>query len=523
MQVPMTPSRILDRAAKLYPRKTAVVDGALRVTYQEFAVRVSRTARAISDAGISPGGRIAILDYNSCRYMELYFATARAQRVLLPLNTRISIDEYVFILDDAGADALVFHADFLPMVEQIRRQVTTVTRYYVAEGPADREWITGTYEDLTERASPEPLSSIPEDENEMINLYYTSGTTGRPKGVMLTNRNIYMNALTSIISFRIDDTTIWYHIAPLFHIADAFFIWAVTFQGGRHVMQRKFDTGVILGTIERERITSSVMVPTMISFLLDDPHLDGCDLSSLQWIMVGGAPMSPANATRMMDRFGCRYISGYGLTETTPLLTVGNLKDTLAGEDEATKMTYLTRTGIDAIGVDVRVVDDEGADVPWDGKSIGEIIIRGDNVMAGYWNLPEETARAIRDGYFYTGDLATVDSEGYVLIVDRSKDVIISGGENITSVEIENVIYAHPSILECAVIPVPDEKWGEVTKAVVSLKKGLPLTEGELIDFCRKHLAPFKVPRYVDFVTDFPRTGSGKIRKTELRKSHGHP
>jgi len=521
MQVPMTPSRILDRAVKLYPHKTAVVDGALRVTYQEFADRVNRASRALGDAGIARGGRIAILDYNSCRYMELYFATARAQRVLLPLNTRISVDEYAFILSNAGAEALVFHTDFTPLVDKIRHKVDRVTHYYVAEGPADREWITGTYEALTEGASPNPLPFVPDDENAMINLYYTSGTTGRPKGVMLTNRNVYMNALTSIISFKLDDTTVWYHIAPLFHIADAFFIWSVTFQGGRHVMQRKFDTTDILQTIEREKVTSSVMVPTMIGFLLDDPRLDDCDLSSLEWLMVGGAPMSPANATRMMDRFGCRYISGYGLTETTPLLTVGNLKDTLAGKDEATKMGYLTRTGIDAIGVDVRVVDDEGNDVPRNGRTIGEIIVRGDNVMEGYWNLLEETVRSIRNGYFYTGDLATVDAEGYVLIVDRSKDVIISGGENITSVEIENVIYTNPKVLECAVIPVPDEKWGEVTKAVVSLKQGALMTERELIDFCKKDLAHFKVPRYVDFVTDFPRTGSGKIRKTELRKTHG--
>ncbi|MBN2179140.1 MAG: long-chain-fatty-acid--CoA ligase [Deltaproteobacteria bacterium] len=522
MQVPMTPARILERAVKLYPEKEAIIDGDIRLTYREFYARVNRTSRAIEGLGISRGGRVAILDYNSHRYMEAYFGMALARRVLLPLNTRLSHDEYVYILNNSGAEAVIFHADFRPIVDTIRKRVTTVKHYYIAEGSHDNDnWISGSYETLINTASPDPVPFNLKDENETLNLYYTSGTTGKPKGVMLTHRNIYANALTTIISFQLTDTTCWYHIAPLFHIADAFFIWSVTYQGGRHILQRSFDTKTILKTIQDKGITSTVMVPTMINFLLDEPEIDRYDLSSLEWVMVGGSPMSPANAKRMMEKFGCRYISGYGLTETTPLLTVGNIKDTLAAESENKRMTYLTRTGIDAIGVDIRVVDESGNDIPRDGTAVGEIIVRGDNVMKGYWNLPEETAQAIKDDYFYTGDLATVDPEGYVLIVDRSKDVIISGGENITSVEIENAIYTNPKVLECAVIPVPDEKWGEVTKAVVSLKKGVHMTDRELVDYCRDRLAHFKVPRYVDFVSDFPRTGSGKIRKTELRKTHG--
>ncbi len=231
--------------------------------------------------------------------------------------------------------------------------------------------------------------------------------------------------------------------------------------------------------------------------------------------------MSPANAQRMMERLGCRYVSGYGLTETSPLLTVGNIKDTLSAEPEETKMNYLTRTGLEAIGVDLRVVDTTGKEVPWDGKTVGEIVARGDNVMKGYWNLPVETAAAIRDGYFHTGDLATVDSEGYIFIVDRAKDIIISGGENIASVEIENVIYSHPHVLECAVIAFPDEKWGEIPKALVVLKTGVELTEEELTKHCRERLATFKVPRLVSFVSELPKTGSGKLLKGELRKTYG--
>lgn len=521
MHVPMSPVRILKRAVKLYPRKTAVVDGDLRLTYDELQERVNRVTHAVSDAGVSLENRVAVLDYNTHRYLEMYFGMAQSGRALLPLNTRLSAEEYRYILDDAEAEALIFHADYKPIVEKVRLANTTVKHYIICDGPADEDWITCTYEEFLARASSDPVSFEPTDENDMLNLYYTSGTTGRPKGVILTHRNIYANALSTIISFKLEDATVWHHIAPLFHLADAFFAWSVTYQGGKHVMQRQFSPKSVLETMQKEGITCCMMVPTMINFILNEPDLDRYDLASLQWVMVGGAPMSPANAKRMMERLGCRYISGYGLTETSPLLTVGNLKDTVLDHPEDVKMTYLTRTGLEVVGVDLRVIDPSGKDVPWDGASVGEIVARGDNVMKGYWKLPTETANAFREGYFHTGDLATVDPEGYILIVDRAKDIIISGGENIASVEIENVIYTHPQVLECAVIAFPDEKWGEIPKVIVALKSGAELTEQDLVTYCRERLAPFKVPRLVEFVSELPKTGSGKILKGELRKSFG--
>ena len=520
MQVPMSPVRILKRAVKLYPEKTAVVDGDLRLTYAEVQRRANRVVHAVEGMGISPGGRVAVLDYNTYRYMELYFGMAASGRVLSPLNTRLGAEEYAYILNDSEAEAIIFHADFKPLLDRIRGKVAALKYCYIADGPADADWITGTYEDLTGRASDAPVEHEPEDENAMLNLYYTSGTTGSPKGVMLTHRNIYANALSTIISFKLDDTTVWHHIAPLFHLADAFFVWSVTYQGGAHVMQRQFVPGAVLQTMQDERVTAAMMVPTMISFLLDVPDLERYDLAALAWIMVGGAPMSPANAGRMMERLGCRYVSGYGLTETTPLLTVGNLKSTLADADEADRMNYITRTGLEVPGVDLRVVDADGNDVPRDGRTVGEIVVRGDNVMKGYWKLPEATAEALRDGYFHTGDLATMDAEGYVLIVDRAKDIIISGGENISSVEIENVLYKHPDVLECAVIAVPDEKWGEVPAALAVLKKTAALSPEDLAAFCRERLAKFKVPKQITFLPELPKTGSGKIQKAELRRQH---
>ncbi len=521
MHVPMSPVRILKRAVKLYSDKTAVVDGSVRWTYAEVENRANRVVHAVQGLGITDGGRVAVLDYNTYRYMELYFGMAMSGRVLSPLNIRLSADEYIYILNNAEAEAIIFHADFKPLLEKVRHEAKTVRHYFIAEGIADADWITGAYEDLISGASDAAVNFEPEDENDMLNLYYTSGTTGRPKGVMLTHRNIYANALTTIISFKLEDATVWHHIAPLFHLADAFFIWSVTFQGGRHVMQRQFDPKAVLKTIQEEGITAAMMVPTMINFLLNVPDVDQYDLTTLQWIMVGGAPMSPANARRMMEKLGCGYISGYGLTETTPLLTVGNLKDTLADRPLDEQMVYLTRTGLEVVGVDLRVVDDRGNDVPRDGESIGEIIVRGDNVMKGYWKLPEETEKAIRDGYFHTGDLATVDAEGYVFIVDRAKDIIISGGENIASVEVENVLYMHPDVLECAVIAAPDEKWGEIPKALVAVKPNAQISEPDLIAFCRERLARFKVPKIIEFVEELPKTGSGKILKVELRKRFG--
>jgi len=521
MQVPMTPSRILKRAVKLYGEKTAVVDGDVRFTYTEVGRRVRQVYHAVNEAGITPGGRIAVLDFNTYRYLELYFGMAMTGRVLLPLNIRLSPAEYTYILNDAEAEAIIFHANFKPMLEKIRADLRSVKHFYIAEGAADADWITDTYDNLIGRAVDDPVISGVEDENAVLNLYYTSGTTGKPKGVMLTHRNIYANALTTIISFRLEDRTVWHHIAPLFHLADAFFIWSVTYQGGRHVMQRQFVPDKVLATMQAEGVTAAMMVPTMINFLLNVPDLARYDFSALKWVMVGGAPMSPANALRMMKGLGCRYISGYGLTETCPLLTVGNIKDTLLHLPEEEQVKYLTRTGLEVPGVDLKVVDADGNEVPWDGVSVGEIVVRGDNVMKGYWKLPGETGKAIRDGYFYTGDLATVDAQGYVLIVDRAKDIIISGGENISSVEIENVLYMHPAVLECAVIAMPDEKWGEVPKAVVALKPDAAASEEELIAFARERLAGFKTPKTITFVKELPKTGSGKILKTQLRKQHG--
>ena len=523
MQIPMSPTRILQRAVQLYGDKTALVDGDIRRTYKEVEKRVNKMAHLLADLS-PPGGRVAILDYNTHRYLELYFASAASGRALLPLNTRLSLDEYAYILENAGANTLIFHADFKEMAAELMKRLPTLKQVISAENRTDESsnenWITGDYERLMAQAPDTAMAFELNNENELLNLYYTSGTTGQPKGVVLTHRNIYANALSTIVSFGLTDRTTWYHIAPLFHLADAFFIWSVTFQGGCHVMQRDFDPVQVLKTMAREKVTAAMMVPTMINFLLDVPNLSEFDLTHLEWIMVGGAPMSPANAKRMMERLGCDYISGYGLTETCPLLAVGTLKSTLKDCPEDQRLNYITRTGLPVAGVELKVMDIHGKEVPWDGETMGEIWVKGDNVMAEYWKLPKETEAAFTDGWFRTGDLANVDDQGYILIVDRAKDIIISGGENIASVEIENIVYTHPDILECAVFAIPDEKWGEVPKVAAVLKAGAHITPAELIEYCRDKLAGFKRPKSVEFMDQLPKTGSGKILKGKLRDRH---
>ncbi len=500
--------------ASLYKDRVFLKDfGSEReITFRGLREITDRMAMQFVRMGVSKKDRIALLHPNHSDFILCLFSAIKAGGVAVPVNPVYSPSEIAHIINDSGSSILVTTEDLYPKVQQAAGDITCLEKTIVKKHGLPLEQV------FAEKTGTPETTALPDcSPDDPAVMFYTSGTTGKPKGVMLTHRNIYANALTTIISFQLTDATTWFHIAPLFHLADAFFIWSVTFQGGSHVMQRQFDPRQVLARIQDEKVTAAMMVPTMINFLLDVPDIGNYDLSRLEWIMVGGAPMSPANAKKMMEKLGCRYVSGYGLTETTPLLTVGYLKNTLEDAPEEKKLNHITRTGLEVVGVDLKVVDLDGNEVPWDNQTIGEIIVRGDNVMKGYWKLPGETEKAIRGGYFYTGDLATVDEEGYVFIVDRAKDIIISGGENVSSVEVENALYTHPDILECAVIAKEDPTWGEVPKAVVSLKSGSKEDEQSLIGYCRERMPKFKVPKEVEFVDELPKTGSGKIRKVELR------
>jgi fatty-acyl-CoA synthase len=335
--------------------------------------------------------------------------------------------------------------------------------------------------------------------------------------VMLTHKNVCLHALGTIAELKLVDSDIWGHIAPMFHLADAWATFAVTWVGGRHVMVGQFEPQAVMATIERQRITLSNLIPTMLNLMIKHPQVAEFDYSSLRVILSGGAPIAPQVVKSITAAFSCDYIQTYGMTETSPYLTFSILKKHLQDLAPEEQLKYKSRTGRPFIGVDLKVVDETGGLVEADDRQVGEIWVRGDTVTPGYWNRPQETAQAFVDGWLRTGDLAVVDAEGYVNIVDRRKDMIVTGGENVYSTEVENVLYMHPKVLEAAVFGVPDDKWGEAVTAAVVLKENESATAKEIIRFCREYQAAYKTPKTIVFLDELPKTGSGKITKKALR------
>jgi fatty-acyl-CoA synthase len=375
------------------------------------------------------------------------------------------------------------------------------------------------YDELLGDASPEVFPTAIEDENDVAELFYTSGTTAQPKGVMLTHRNLFLHAMSVMWALQIDDSEVQLHTIPLFHANGWGVTHTITGAGGTHVMLRRFEPRRLLELVQQESVTTFYLVPTMATMLLQEPAIKEYDLRSLRLIHMGGSAMPRELLKELQDGIGCEVSCGYGLTETSPVLTVALTKSHLREEGDAF-YRRAAMTGLELPGTEVRVVDENGRDVPCDGETVGEIITRGNIVMKGYWKQPEETAQAIRDGWLYTGDMATMDSEGYVLIVDRKKDIILRGGENISSIEVEKALYSHPAVLECAVIAVPDDTWGEVPKAYVTLRDGLVCQPEDLRRHCKATLAGFKVPASIEVVASLPKGGTGKIQKKLLRAKH---
>ncbi len=513
MNIPLTPVRFKRRAVEQYGKKIGVVCGSERFTYRQFGERADRLSRALTDAGVVRGDRVAFLSYNCHRLLEAYYGVVQMGGVLLPLNIRLSPAELAFILNDSEASILFFDPDFARLVEAFKPQLRSIKRYV----PLDDS--PSGYEEMLKAASAGP-AEVEIDENDLAELFYTSGTTGHPKGVMLTHRNLYLHAMNVMTVNVIKDTDVLLHTIPLFHVNGWGTPHTVTCMGGTHVMVRRFELKLVFELIEREKVTHMSLVPAMAIALLNYPEADKYNTSSLSMVNIGGSASSVELVREFARKFGGQCYSGYGLTETSPVLTLAGIKSYLSGLSDEEKHKLQATTGVAIPGVELRVVDEQGRDVVRDGKQVGEIIVRTDGVMAGYWRQPEETARAIRDGWFYTGDMATIDEDGYITIVDRKKDIIISGGENIASIEIEKALYAHPAVYECAVIAVPDEKWGEVPKALVVPKEGFNVTAEELIEHCRARLAPFKVPKSVEFYSSLPKGGTGKILKRELREKY---
>jgi fatty-acyl-CoA synthase len=520
MNIPLTPLRFLHYAEEQFPARTAVVCGHERFSYAQFASRVGCLAGALRQAGVQPGDRVAFLSTNCHRLLEAYYGVVEAGGVLLPLNIRLGASELEYILNDAGAKILFVESQFLAVVESFRQGLSSVETFYLLDGSPQANWLhPQNYETLLSGATPYRADVMSIDEDEVAELFYTSGTSANPKGVMLTHRNIYLHALHVCLAFRIDSENADLHTIPLFHANGWGVAHFLTFVGGKHVMIHRFDPAEIFRLIEKEKVTSCSLVPIMATALVNCPERQKYDLSSLRRIVIGGAASSPTLIREVEEKLGCLCFSGYGLTETAPSLSLSQMKSGLdwQGEERYAKQAM---TGYAFPGVEIRVVDANDKDVPRDGVSIGEIVARGDGVMSGYWRQPAATEEALRGGWFHTGDMATWGADGYILIVDRKKEIIVSGGENISSLELEKALLAHPGVLEAAVVPVPDAKWGEVPKALVVLKPNAAVGEGELLEFCRSRLAHYKCPRSVEFFESLPKTGTGKILKRELRKKY---
>jgi fatty-acyl-CoA synthase len=522
MNIPLTPVRFLRYAQQQFPQTTAIVCKGARYTYGQFGDRAARLAGALREAGVKSGDRVAFMSLNCHRLLEAYYGVLEAGAVLLPLNIRLSPQEQSFILNDSGATILFVETEFLPIVDSFRASVPLLKTIVLLEGEPAQSWLAPqNYDAMLATAESYQPDITSFDENALAELFYTSGTSANPKGVMLSHRNIYLHALYTCLSFNPAIDMVHLHTIPLFHANGWGAAHFVTQLGGKHVMLQRFDTAEIFRLIETERVTGLGVVPIMALALIHCPEREKHDLSSLDRISIGGAASSPTLVRELEQKLGCLCFSGYGLTETSPTLSTSVSKPGSEWEGEQ-KFKGQAMTGYAIPGAEMRVVDANDVDVPHDGQTMGEIIARSDGVMAGYWNQPEATAEVMRGGWFHTGDMATIDENDYLLVVDRKKDIIVSGGENVSSLEVEKALAAHPAIYEVAVIPVPDAKWGELPKALVVLKPGAKATEAEILEFCRSQIAHYKAPRSVEFFESLPKTGTGKVLKKELRKKYWH-
>jgi len=515
-------TEILPRALSLWPDEKAVLCGPEVFTYRDVADRVGRLARALENLGVEPGDRVAVLHRNCHRMLEVSYATIHAGAALVPLNHRLTASDLAAILDDTSARVLVADDGWsdlaLRSIALAQCRCTLVWSRKCGHLEPVGEGLD--YETLLGEQERGELPDGCTDENDPAAIYYTSGTTGHRKGVVLTHRNNAGHALATIAELGLNDGDTWAHVAPMFHLADAWATWAISMVGGRHVMVGVFDPGAVMRELADREVTVTNLVPTMLSDLVNDPQAAGIELPSFRLVMSGGAPISPQLVRRVIETFRCEYVQTYGLTETSPYLSFSLLKAHLRRLPEEEQMRYRSKTGRPALGVALRVVDESGRDVAADGIEVGEIIARGDRVTPGYWRQPEATTEAFKDGWFSTGDLATVDAEGYLDIVDRKKDVILTGGELVYSTEVENALYDHPAVREAAVIGVADDRLGERVTALVVLRSGVACGGDELIRHCRDRLAHFKCPRSVEIVNSLPRTGSGKISKKALREQY---
>ncbi|MCZ6875186.1 MAG: long-chain-fatty-acid--CoA ligase [bacterium] len=518
---PLSPVLFLRRAARLFPNRLAVVSEAHRFTYSELEARVHRLANALMGMGIGKHDKVAVLSPNSHRMLEAFFAVPQIGAVLAPLNYRLTTPEFAYILEHSEAKAILIDWQYASQLAPIVDRLPNLEHYLLLR---DDELPTAPlpsqdYEIVLSAASAEFSSEVDIAETDLATLNYTSGTTARPKGVMLTHRACTINVINFINALNVKPSDVYLHTLPMFHANGWGGIWALAGLGAVQICLRKVEAAPIFDLMQREQVTLACAAPTVLVTLATFDRARDYQLAPGVRIGTGGA--APAAAVlRNMEALGVEVVHLYGLTETGPFLTSCEWQPEWETIDLSQRYRLKARQGISQLLTDVRVMDENLQDVPMDGKTIGEIVARGNNVMSGYYKQPEETEAVMNGGWFHTGDLAVMHPDGYIEIIDRFKDVIISGGENISSVEVEAMLFEHDAVLEAAVVGVPDSRWGEVPKALIILKPGQCASEQELINFCRDNMAHFKAPKSVEFVKELPKTATGKVQKFALRERY---
>jgi fatty-acyl-CoA synthase len=520
MELPLTPLDFARRTRKLYPEREAVVDGELRWTYEEFFTRCDRWSAALQALGVKQGDRVAYIAPNTHAQLESFYAVPQIGAILVPLNYRLTADDFVYLINHSGSKVVCVHSDYLEAIDGVRSQLPTVTAFVALEGSDQiNQTVSGwlDYEKLLTEA-PADFNRPKIEETDLLTINYTSGTTSKPKGVMITHRNAYLNVVGTLLHhpMSLADRYLW--TLPMFHANGWTFVWTVTAAGAKHICLRRVEPVAIFEKIKEESVSMLCAAPTVLISIANGPEeLTRAARRGVR-ILTAGAPPAAATIERIEGELGWVITQAYGLTETSPFITICEVRPEHEGLGCTERSTIKACQGVELLtSGELCIVDDDGREVPHDGETQGEIVVRGNVVMKGYYEDPEATAEAMRGGWFHTGDAAVVHPSGYAEIRDRLKDVIISGGENISSVEVEGVLLRHAAVREVAVVGLPHERWGEAPQAFVVLKSGATATEAELREFARANLAHFKAPQGVTFLPELPKTATGKVQKYVLR------
>ena len=518
MNVPLVLTHFLDRAVSLYGIKEAIFCEDRAFTYEQLSARVNRLSHGLQNLGIQKGDRVAYLAPNTVEMLEGFYGVFQLGGIIVPLNIRLKPDDYLFILNHSEAKVLFVDQDLYHLIVPIKAKLQTVKTIIVHyKDPLTEET---DYDEWLALQSGEVFSREIVEEDDVCTLLYTSGTTGSPKGVMLTHRNNYLHALSAMHHLRVTDEDVLLHVLPMFHVNGWGSPFYYTANGVAQVCLRKMSPETIFHALKRHNVSIMHMAPTVLNSLLQFYEKNLPQFEQNVRVVIAGSAPPPAFVTRVEKELGWEFIQVYGMTESSPLSTISRIRSHLSDLPTERQYRIKAMAGYSMIGCEVKVVNEHGEEVAHNGTEIGEIVTRSHGVMKGYWKNKESTMEAIRNGYLHTGDMATVDEFGHIDIVDRMKDIIISGGENISSIEVEGVLYEHPSVLEAAVIAIPHEKWGETPHAYVVVRDGHKVTEQELITFSKEKLAHFKAITSVTFVNELPKTASGKIQKVHLRNDY---